>query len=344
MRIKTIALSGVLILAVLFVASSFSENEEPKKFYFSKINGVNFVAPINPLNAQNLESLKRINAKWIAVIPYAYTRKEESKVIFFHKHPHWWGEGVEGAIETIRLSQEAGLKVMLKPQVWVVNDGWPGDFEPADEASWRVWENDYTKYALTYARICDSMNVDLYCIATEYRKAVQRRPEYWKELIKKIRLIYKGPITYAANWDNYMNVSFWDKLDFIGIDAYFPLSEEKTPEVDQLMASWKEELRNIKNFSVNINRKVLFTEYGYRSIDYAAHKQWETSKVAHVNLRAQTNSYQALYSSVWNESWMAGGFLWKWFGNDHEAGGIEDVNFTPQNKPAEEVIKEWYGK
>jgi hypothetical protein len=60
-------------------------------------------------------------------------------------------------------------------------------------------------------------------------------------------------------------------------------------------------------------------------------------------MNAQTNSYQALYSSVWNENWMAGGFLWKWFGNDHEAGGMNDVNFTPQNKPAEEVIRMWYG-
>ena len=343
MRKRYLALFALSILAILIVASSSFDKEEVPPVSLPKIKGVNFVAPVNPLSAQQLQPLNRINAQWVAVIPYAYTRNGDSKVIFFRKHPHWWGEGVEGAIETIQLSKAAGLKVMLKPQVWVINQGWPGDFEPANEESWKIWEKDYSNYVLTYARICDSLDVDLFCIATEYRKAVVQRPDYWVKLIQKVRRIYSGPITYAANWDNYMNVPFWNLLDYIGVDAYFPLSEQKTPGVNELMLSWQKELQNLERFSRENQRKVLFTEYGYRSCDYAAHKQWESHDGKSVNLPAQENSYRALYTSVWRKEWMAGGFLWKWFADDSKAGGPQNWDFTPQNKPAEKVIREWYG-
>ena len=29
-------------------------------------------------------------------------------------------------------------------------------------------------------------------------------------------------------------VTFWDELDFIGIDAYFPLSDKKSPTIEDL--------------------------------------------------------------------------------------------------------------
>ncbi|WP_311195774.1 hypothetical protein [Antarcticibacterium sp. 1MA-6-2] len=38
------------------------------------------------------------------------------------------------------------------------------------------------------------------------------------------------------------------------------------------------------------------------------------------------------------------GFLWKWHHNHANAGGLEDSEYTPQNKPAEKVVRENYGK
>ncbi|MEM6723389.1 MAG: hypothetical protein AAF598_05080, partial [Bacteroidota bacterium] len=47
----------------------------------------------------------------------------------------------------------------------------------------------------------------------------------WRTIIRSARQHYTGELTLAANFDNYREISFWDELDFIGINAYFPLRE-----------------------------------------------------------------------------------------------------------------------
>jgi hypothetical protein len=47
----------------------------------------------------------------------------------------------------------------------------------------------------------------------------------WKELIADARTVFSGRMTYAANFDEYFDVSWWRYLDMVGINAYFPLRE-----------------------------------------------------------------------------------------------------------------------
>ena len=63
-----------------------------------------------------------------------------------------------------------------------------------------------------------------------------------------------------------------------------------------------------------------------------------------VNLEAQNNTTKALFDTFWNEDWIAGGFIWKWFHNHEKSGGKEDNQFTPQNKPVEVLIKTQYSQ
>ncbi|MDH5366801.1 MAG: hypothetical protein OEW67_07430, partial [Cyclobacteriaceae bacterium] len=187
----------------------------------------------------------------------------------------------------------------------------------------------------------ESMNVELFCIGTEYRKVATAQPDLWIDLIKKVRNIYTGKITYAANWDNYQKITFWDQLDYIGIDAYFPISDQKTPGVDEMMTNWSPTKAAIKNISNQFNKPILFTEYGYESRDYSGDGDWNYSKdTLEINFQGQVNAYRAMYQSYWYEDWFAGGFLWKWHADHDKAGGINDKRFTPQNKPVEQIIKE----
>ncbi len=322
------------------------ENIEPS-FKNQKINGANFEMPSVPVNKELIGGVKRVNAEWVAIIPYGHTLRGKAEVIYTD-NKGWWGESTKGVIECIKMAQEQGLKTMMKPHVWVVGQGWPGDFDLSDEENWKIWETSYEKYILTFAKLSDSMKVDLFCIGTEYRKAVVKRPNFWKNLIKKVRGVYKGKITYAANWDNYNKVDFWDEVDFIGIDAYFPLSMEAKPKLEDLKAAWKIIEKKLKKLSDEHDAKILFTEYGYKSIEYSNSGFWKYDEdTVLTNQNNQNVAYEALFESIWQNEWMAGGFFWKWHlhsMDNVEIGGPENRRYTPQGKITEEVIQKWYGK
>ncbi len=308
----------------------------------SKIDGINLVAPRNPIKKDAFLSLEETNAKWVSVIPYGFVRPDQGVVVYSFDR-QWWGEGVVGAVKTIKMAQELGYKVMLKPHVWVTGQGWAGDFDLETEATWKKWEDSYQKYIEQFARIADSLNVELFCVGTEFRNPAVKRPEYWRQLIYQVRKTYKGAITYAANWDNYEKISFWDDLDFIGIDAYFPVCSQKTPSKESVSDGWKQITNSIEKVSDEFNKSVIFTEYGYRSVDFAADGHWKYNRdTLNVNNEAQTNAYRGMYQAVWEQPWFEGGFLWKWHLESPRRPDRLLKEFTPQNKPAIEVIKERY--
>jgi hypothetical protein len=115
--------------------------------------------------------------------------------------------------------------------------------------------------------------------------------------------------------------------------------------VEQLRKGWQPHKEKIKALSMAKNKPIIFTEYGYRSNNYTAKKPWLVDHSRDdVNLEAQTNATKAIFEEFWKEEWFAGGFVWKWFVDHERAGGINDNRFTPQNKPAQEVIKNYYQK
>jgi hypothetical protein len=162
-------------------------------------------------------------------------------------------------------------------------------------------------------------------------------------LIKKIKTKYNGKLTYAANWDEFKRTPFWSKLDYIGIDAYFPLSDKQTPTVEDCLKGWQTHKKVIQSMSQKYNKPILFTEYGYRSVDYAGKAPWVSDRsMNQVNLDVQVNTTQGLFETFWNEDWFAGGFIWKWFHQHDKVGGKDNPMFTPQNKPAEILLRKHY--
>jgi len=343
-----------LALIVLggFLAACANHKPNAKNFEYErpenvnslgKITGVNLEMPNKIVDQAKLDSIGTMNAEWVALIPYGFTAKGEARVQFGSKW-QWWGETKEGTETISKYAKAAGQKVMFKPHVWVVGDGWPGDFDLETEEEWLEWETTYRDFILTFAAIADSVDADMFCIGTEYRKAAVKRAPFWRKLIKEVREVYGGKVTYAANWDNYENIVFWDDLDYIGIDAYFPLSNKQTPSYEEMVASWNAISRKLKPFSEKYDKPVLFTEYGFKSADFSV-----SDKVLHdsdlkVNQESQYNAYRAFFASIWNEPFMAGGFLWKWsFFQDQSNSGWTNPKFTPQGKPAFKIVKEVYG-
>lgn len=310
----------------------------------NKINGVSFVASGIKIDATHTAPVVQSKSNAVALMPFGFIRKLASPKIIHNTERQWFGETKAGLIQYAQQFRKHQIKIMVKPQIWVWNGAFTGKIEMNNEADWKRLEASYTAFILTYAEAAKEINAELLCIGTELEKFVTKRPEYWQNLIKEIRKIYKGKLTYAANWDEYKRVPFWADLDFIGIDAYFPVSDAKTPSVADFEKGWQPHKNGIIQLHNQYQKPVLFTEYGYRSVDFSGKKPWDSTRVqGNVNHTAQTNGLQAIYNQFWKEEWFAGGFVWKWFHKHNEVGGLENNRFTPQNKPAETLLRQLYG-
>ena len=330
---------SVLFLLVLLLNKSGKESPNLDE----RILGITMVAPPQPINESTIDRFRETNAKWISFVPYGFLRKNETE-IKYNLEKQWWGEKMEGLEACILLSKKAGLKIMLKPQIYM-HGIWIGDMDFPTEIAWKEWEHSYRKYLMDYTSLAAKMGVEMICIGTELNISVEKRPQFWISLIKEIRETYKGKLVYSANWDHYDNIPFWQDLDYIGISAYFPLTSEKTPTIELLKRKWKPVTNKLRTFSKLQNRKILFTEYGYLTVDGCADKCWILEKEINqlsINQRAQANAFEALYLSLWGEKFWAGGFIWKWFPDGMGDEGFPEKDYCPQNKYSEKIIKKWY--
>jgi len=331
----------------LFLCFYFWENENDE-FIFSgeKMKGLSLVAPPKEIGEASFDSLSKVNANWISLMPYAFVPKGSAAVRFQTEpigNKQWWGETPQGIKKCITLAKDKGIKVMLKPHLWLGWGQFTGDLDFKTAAEWLEFERSYKAYLLTFAKIAEEENVEVFCIGTEMGSHVENRGVFWHELIKDIKKVYKGKLTYAENWDCYDKVPFWRDLDYIGVDGYFPLSDKKDPTEKQLAEGWKKHLKNLNKTSSEIGKPIIFTEIGYRSNDYSTDKPWETDYTKPKNEKLQLKAYKVFFENVYKESWCAGAFIWKWFPTNYEHFH-ERETFSPQGKLAEKVLEEYFSK
>jgi hypothetical protein len=191
-----------------------------------------------------------------------------------------------------------------------------------------------------YAYLAEKTKAELLCIGTELRSALKQQPNKWMQLLKEIKTIYKGKITYAANWDDSLDFpAFWTALDYIGIQAYFPLTENKNPSLDDIKKGWVPHIKKLKTISEKYNKPILFTEIGYRDDLSATVKPWEWEGFfkrlyKKKSDKTQQLAYQALFEELWHKPWFSGVFPWEWTSSD----------FPIYKKPAQNTITIWYNK
>jgi hypothetical protein len=307
-----------------------------------------------PESKEALGDLARTGANFVAIIPTQFTRTQRDADIF-RTEASEADEHVLGAIEDARA---AGLSVMLKPHIDAL-DGKPREYyAPSDPAR---WFESYQAFLLHYARMAAERKVELFCIGCELDALTG--PDHqasWLRLIGAVRSVYGGPIVYAATWNGAKDASFWDAVDYIGIDAYNPLSTASDPSVSELAHGWetapgnawvasKSENQSPLAFYRQLARRhgkpVIFTEIGYKSVAGAANRPGDWKWTGAVDVALQARAYEAFFE-VWSReaSWMKGAFLWHWTTrrlNEHSEESWK--GYTPQNKPAEAVIARWYG-
>ena len=302
-----------------------------------------------PLDTHNIKHFIAQNFNWITLVPFASQDDHTSAELrYMRGDSAQWEKRKTRWLDKIDVAHAAGMKVFLKPHIWMheAEDGkWRSDIFPDTEADWIQWQKNYRAFILAYARIAEESNVALFCIGTELSRLSKERSEFWEALIVDVRKVYSGQLTYAANWyKEYEDIQFWAELDYIGVQAYFPLVDKRSPSLVEISEGWDKYLPDLRAVSEKHGKHILFTEVGYKSTQGSAIKPWEwvaypedENKI--ICNTTQSNCYLSFFEKVWNEEWMAGVHIWQLRTDDVSQDPRYVLDFTPQLKPAMEIIR-----
>ena len=334
-----------LFLTALSVACGGPESAVSDNPYFQRGGSyVPFDAEVmmGPASDESILQIIDAGADWVALVPIWYQDTKTSTDIAPDPKATPTDESVRRAIQYFH---HYGVHVMLKPYVDSRDGTWRAEFEPDD---WDAWFESYRAFIWHYAEMAEEENVELFCVGCEYKSSDSdaARHEDWAETIAGVRERYDGELTYAADWSNYWTVTFWRSVNYVGIDAYFPLYEGDDAGVGDLVGGWEKELDRIDDWLLEsglVGKMVIFTEVGYRSVPECWRRPADSSGGA-VDLEAQKMCYAALFATAPARPWFQGIFIWWWDNPSTEdwGGGADDSGYTPNGKPAGELLKRYY--
>jgi hypothetical protein len=147
---------------------------------------------------------------------------------------------------------------------------------------------------------------------------------------------------YAASWDEAGRVPFWDDLDAVGVNAYFPVATRADASRIDLLAGWQGWLARLHTLSRQAGRNILVTEVGYRSVDGAGRHPYRFETVGQVDLAEQADLAWAALEALGDPDWIDGLLWWNWLASG--GGGPSDPDYTPRGKPAEEEFTRAWGQ
>ncbi len=305
------------------------------------LNGVNLTAYTadgygRPQVKRDIDQIAALGSTAITLVPTWYMKGADDDVIRPDRKKSPTDESLIQAIDWV---QEAGLKVVLKPHVDVLDGTFRGDIQPADRTK---WYESYGSFLSHFAAIAAEQEAELLVAGTEL-KSLSADTDPWRRIIAIAREQYPGPITYAANWDEHEQVQFWDDLDLIGIDAYFPLSGEgDTPTEADLAEAWAPTVEALRSASERWDRSVLLTEIGYPTQAGATAHPWEVKEGEKPDQKAQAVAYAAAFAAFEGADWLAGISWWSWRA-DQAPDEDPATDYSPEGKQAERTIRGAWG-
>jgi hypothetical protein len=291
---------------------------------------------------QSLANLNNLGAKWLGLVATGYQETITSTTITYTlpRTPTDFD-----LVHAITQAHSLGMRVMLKPHLDLNNDPshWRGQIGEGftTEAEWQAWFASYRAFINRYAALAQANGVEQFAVGTELVGTSGREVD-WRSVISDVRALYSGPITYASNHSGEeTSIKWWDAVDYIGVDAYYPLTYKNDPTVAELKTAWLTPTLTLENLSNQYNKPIIFTEVGYRSVDGANQRPWEYQSGATIDLQEQADCYRAVLETFWGKPWFRGIYWWYW-STDPNQGGPGDMDYTPHNKPAETILQSYY--
>lgn len=281
-----------------------------------------------------LAALADAGASWVTVIPTWYQTDAESSTIYPEQPGRTAND--EALLTAITEARSLGMRVTLKPHVDLAAGGSRISITPVDEGEWFA---SYTDMILRYAVMAEEEGVEQFVVGTELG-GTSGNESAWREVIARVRDVYSGPITYAANHDEFEEIAFWEALDFIGVDAYFPLSEVPTTVISDLTRAWEPIVADMAEIADRHGRRIVFTEVGYPSQEGATVQPYNPAYSEVVSEGEQAAAVEAMITAVGGEPWFGGFHWWMWFVESSDSAAA--LSYMPDEKPAGDILEAYW--
>jgi Glycoside Hydrolase Family 113 len=283
---------------------------------------------------QALDEIASIGARSVSFFVTNYQEDIRSNTIYLNRR----ASEPRRLANIIDYAHSRGLSVFLFPTLHIQHLGdkeWRGVLKPKNPQEW--W-NSYFRVIRYYLGIARLNRVELFSIGSELC-ANEQDDEQWAKMIRYCRSKYDGLLTYSANWDHYHDIRFVRDLDFFGMNAYFGLTNKDDPTLSELLQAWKPAKKRIEQAAKEYNKPILFTEIGYPSVDGTNAKPWNYFATSKTDVEEQALCYRA-FIETWDPppNYLHGVYFYNWWGR----GGIGDRDYTPRDKPAEDLLRTWY--
>jgi hypothetical protein len=307
----------------------------------------------------------------VRLLTTAYVMNASSPVIYAIAPPSALAsETPEQVRAAVRAAHRAGLKTTLCPVIdpsWDEagnarssasnNFTWRGEiganFSVAD---WATFFESFSGWIAPFVALAAEEGVDMFEVSSELDRAFSApgNDAAWRQVVTDIRRTFKGTLSIAVGAATALVSPWMGTLDSLGVDAYGGLGEPvplgTAPSVASLVAAWDAtQGPQLARLEALYGLPVFLSETGFQSRPNCHVKPWGTPRldvdddsawVVNTDMDCQANAYEALLTIMQRDA--RGVYLWLWR-TDPTQGGSFDSDFTPHGKPAEAVMRHFWG-
>lgn len=293
--------------------------------------------------ARSLREVRRFGANWVSITPFGrvWDLHPSGVSLSFEQS---FEENRQAVMRAVAQAHAEGLRVLLVPHLWVETGEWRALIDPGDDAGWQRWQAGYRAFLLTWAEVARIAGADMLSVGVELRSwlTTTRAPSFL-EILRDVRGVYPGLLTYAANWDDVEQTVVLGELDVIGINAFFPLAERENATLEELLVGAQRVAARVHALGHDWDKPVMFTEFGYTTRPDPALRPWEWPdhmKSVRVDELAQADAYRALLAALLEEPAFAGLFAWRLYADPNDMSQEAEWGFSPRGKLAELVLRD----
>ena len=292
-----------------------------------------------------LDELVSWGVNWVSLTPFGRVGNTEGRGVdpTFEASPTANRKNIGLAIDQ---AHARGLRVLLVPHLWIESGDWRATIHPQGELAWKQWAESYTRFATAWAQVAEKHHADAFAAGVELRSWVTTRHAHsFSDVIRAIRSIYSGILTYSANWDDAEHTLVWGELDLIGINAFYPLADGPNATPDAMRKRAVGIAGEVRALSERWRKPVFFSEMGYTTRPDPAWKPWEWPEDLGrpvVDEAAQALATASLLGPFIDDESFPGFFVWRTYADPNDVSQEPAWGFSPRGKQAEGVLKNFW--